>query len=181
MGFYEKKISGETKYTGIIVNVRTDIAELDNGHRVPREVVEHPGGVTIVPIDRQGRVIMVRQFRYPMDCELLEVPAGKLERGEDPRECAVRELSEETGFTAEEFIDLGPMYPSPGFCDEVLYTYLALGLTEGEAHPDEDEFLSLERVPLDEVCEMIMRNEIPDGKTVYGVMKAKMYLDRREG
>ena len=100
MAFFEKQISTETVYTGRIVNIRNDIAELNDGSRVPREVVEHPGGVAIVPVTEKGEILMVRQYRYPMEEELLEIPAGKLESCEDHAECARRELSEETGCTA---------------------------------------------------------------------------------
>ncbi|MBR2716920.1 MAG: NUDIX hydrolase [Oscillospiraceae bacterium] len=178
MSFFEKKISGERKYSGFIVNVRKDVAEVQNGHRVIREVVEHPGGVAVVPVDADGNVLMVRQFRYPFGCELLEIPAGKLEPGEEPAACARRELSEETGCRAGSLVDLGPMYPSPGFCEEVLYLYLATDLVFGEAHPDEDEFLAVERMPMDELVRDIMENRVPDGKTVCGVLKAKLLLEK---
>jgi ADP-ribose pyrophosphatase len=127
MGFFEKQISTKTVYRGRIVNVRNDVAELKNGHHVPREVVEHPGGVAVVPVDDNGCVLMVRQYRYPMEEELLEIPAGKLEYCEDHYDCAVRELSEETGCTAGKLVYLGPIYPSPGFSKEILYIYLATG------------------------------------------------------
>lgn len=179
MAFYEEKISSETVYKGRIVNVRNDMARLDNGKYVPREVVEHPGGVAVIAIDANGNVMMVRQFRYPMGEELLEIPAGKLEYGEDHCLCAVRELSEETGCRAETIVYLGPIYPSPGFSQEILHIYLATDLTNGEAHPDEDELLSVEAIPLDTLVDMIMASEIKDGKTIIGILKAKEYLERK--
>ena len=112
-----------------------------------------------------------------MEEELLEIPAGKLDDGEDPFECAVRELSEETGYTAEKWIDIGAIYPSPGFCRETLYLYLALDLCPGEMHLDENELLSVEEIDIEELLEMIMKNELKDAKTVIGIMKAKFYLD----
>lgn len=115
MDYIEKTIDGEEKYRGVIVNVRLDRARLCDGSIVRREVVEHPGGVTILPVDEDGTCYMVRQFRYPMGRMMLEAPAGKLERGEDPAECAVRELSEETGFTADKYVYLGANCTSPGF------------------------------------------------------------------
>lgn len=115
MSYFEKRIDGEEKYKGVIVNVRLDRAELCDGRVVKREVVEHPGGATILPIDDEGYCYCVRQYRYPLQKELLEAPAGKLEYGEDPRECAVRELSEETGFTADEIIYLARITPRPVF------------------------------------------------------------------
>ena len=177
MEFYEKQVETKTVYKGAIVNVRYDMAELQNGCRVGREVVEHPGGVGIVPVTKDNKVLMVRQFRYPMEEELLEIPAGKLDAGEDPFDCAVRELSEETGCTAGKYVDLGASYPSPGYCREKLYIYLALDLQPGEMHLDENELLSVEPIAIDELIDKIMANELPDGKTMIGIMKAKRYLD----
>ena len=139
-------------------------------------MVEHPGGVTILPVDEEGNCTMVRQFRYPFGRMMLEAPAGKLEYGEDPRDCAVRELSEETGFTADELIDLGRCCTSPGFSSEVLHIYLALGLHPGDCHPDQDEFLNVEKIPLHELSRMVMDGEIDDAKTIVAVLKAEKYL-----
>ena len=119
---------------------------------------------------------MVRQFRYPFGRMLLEIPAGKLEKGEDPMVCGVRELSEETGFTADEFVDLGRCYTSPGYSTEVLRLYLALGLHKGQSHPDQDEYLNVEKFPLSTLVDMVMRNEIDDGKTAIAILKAERYL-----
>lgn len=179
MDFLEKRIDGEEKYKGVIVRVRLDRAELCDGKIVRREVVEHPGGVCILPVDAEGNCTMVRQFRYPFGRMMLEAPAGKLEYGEDPLECAVRELSEETGYTADELIDLGAMCTSPGFSTEVLHIYLALGLHAGASHPDEGEFLNVEKIPLKKLSEMVMANEIDDGKTIAAVLKAEKYLENR--
>ena len=178
MKFYEKQISSKTVFEGIIVDVRSDIAELQTGKHVSREVVVHPGGVGIVPLTDDGKIILVRQYRYPMGEELLEIPAGKLDKGEDPLKCAIRELSEETGCTAAEIISLGEIYPSPGFCREVLHLYLAVGLNQGKAHLDEDEFLSVETVCLDELMDKVMNNELSDAKTIIGILKTKEYLKR---
>lgn len=175
----EKRIDGEVKYKGVIVTVKLDRAELCNGKIVKREVVQHPGGVTVLPVDENGICTMVRQFRYPFGRMILEAPAGKLEPGENPKESAVRELSEETGFTADEWIDLGPCLTSPGFSSEVLHIYLALGLHAGSSHPDEDEFLNTERIPLAELSRMVMANEIDDAKTIIAVLKAEKYLRER--
>jgi len=181
MGYFEKQIKTKTVYEGLIVNIRSDVAEIQNGKHVPREVVEHPGGVGIVPVTHDNKVLMVRQYRYPMEEELLEIPAGKLGEGEKPIDCAVRELSEETGCTAGQIVDLGAIYPSPGFCKETLYLYLALDLQQGEIHLDEDEFLSVEPVSIDELIDAIMANELPDAKSVIGIMKAKKYLEGKGG
>lgn len=176
MAFYEKKISREDHYRGRIVTVHTDTVEMDDGRRSFREIVDHPGGVGIVAVDGDNNVFMVRQFRYAMDKELLEIPAGKLEKGEEPLDCAVRELSEETGCSAKRLVPLGTVYPSPGYTCEVLYIYLAADLTEGENHPDEGELLSVARMPLDELCDMAERGDISDAKTVIGLLRARKYL-----
>ena len=178
MSFFEKQVETKTVYRGLIVNIRSDVAELQNGRRVPREVVEHPGGVAIVPVTHDNKVLMVRQFRYPMAEELLEIPAGKLEENEAPFDCAVRELSEETGCTAGMIVDIGAIYTSPGFSKETLYLYLALDLQRGEMHLDEDELLSVEAVDIGELIEIVMKNEMHDAKSIIGIMKAKEYLER---
>ncbi len=178
MAFFEKQIKSDIKFQGKIVTVRTDEVELVNGHSAYREVVEHPGGVGIVAVDSDGQVLLVRQFRYPMGEELLEIPAGKLEYGEDPRECAERELSEETGYKAGCFVSLGEMYPSPGYCKEVLYAYLATELYPGKSHPDEDEFLSVEKMPFEKACELAVSGELKDAKTVIALLRAGKILKK---
>ena len=179
MDYTERPVGSVEKYKGIIVRVRLDDAELYTGKVVKREVVEHPGGVTILPVDEEGNCTMVRQFRYPFGRVMLEAPAGKLEYGEDHRECAVRELSEETGFTADELVYLGGCCTSPGFSTEVLHIYLALGLHAGESHPDQDEFLNVEKIPLHTLARMVMDGEIDDAKTIVAVLKAEEYLSKR--
>jgi len=174
----EKKLRQINSYSGIIVDVTVDQAQLPNGRVALREVVHHPGGVTILPLDDEGCVYCVRQFRYPYGEILLEVPAGKLERGEDPFECARRELSEETGFTADNWQSLGCLYTSPGYSGETLYLYLARGLRAGEAHPDEGEFLSVERIPLAQLLEQVMDGRIRDAKTVAAVLKTAYFLKK---
>ena len=177
MDYTEKKIRRVNSYSGIIVDVTVDQVELYGGARSMREVVEHPGGVCILPLFDDGNVMCVRQFRYPFHEHLLELPAGKLEKGEDPYDCAVRELGEETGITAGELIPLGKMYCSPGYCHEVLHLYLARGLVQGQAHLDPNEFLDVENIQFDRLVGMVMSGEITDAKTALAVLKTKILLE----
>lgn len=177
MELYEKTVSSEEKFKGVIVDVRLDRIELPNGRPATREVVSHPGGVAILPLHDDGTVTVVRQFRYPFGRVITELPAGKLERGEDHRVCALRELEEETGYTPATLTYMGALLSSPGFTDEVLHMYLARGLKPGECHPDEDEFLERDRVPLGELVKEVMGGTIQDAKTVAAVLKAKVLLD----
>lgn len=174
MELTEKALDSRILYDGAIVRLRRDTARLPNGKLAIREVVEHPGGVGIVPLDGDGCVLMVRQFRYPLGQTLLEIPAGKLERGEDHRVCAVRELSEEVGAQAGKLTYLGYLYASPGFCDEAIHLYLAEELTFSAPHPDEDEFLEPERIPLDELTQMALDGTLTDGKSVAGILRAAL-------
>ncbi len=176
MDYVERRLGGKIKYQGVIVNVRLDEAELVNGRIVKREVVEHPGGVTILPVDADGVCTLVRQFRYPFGRMMLEAPAGKLEYGEDPDEAAVRELSEETGFTAGKMVKLGAICTSPGISSEVLHLYLALDLRAGKSHPDENEFLNVVKMPLSELVALCMSGEVDDAKTVAAALKAEKLL-----
>lgn len=178
MDYTEKTLSREDIYLGRIVELHKDKVRLPDGSEAPREIVEHNGGVTVIPVDEAGNVYCVRQYRYAFNEHVLETPAGKLEKGEDPFECAVRELGEETGFTAENYAYLGEMYPSPGYCHEVLHAYLATGLKAGKQHLDAGEFLDVEKYPLDELVEMAMKNELKDAKTIIAVLKAKRYLEK---
>ena len=178
MELTEKTVASEQVYQGVIVNVRLDQAELVNGRVVKREVVEHPGGVCVLPLHEDGTVTVVRQFRYPFQTVLTELPAGKLERGEDHRLCGLRELEEEVGLVPERFDYLGCLYTSPGFSDEVLHMYLARDLRPAPAHPDEDEFLEIGRLPLEELADQVMRGAIADAKTAALVLKVQAWLAR---
>lgn len=176
MHLEEKTLSSEQKFDGKVVKLFVDQAELENGEKVIREVIKHPGGVCILPLDEDNNVLMVRQFRYPSHKVLLEIPAGKMEYGEDHRECGLRELKEETGCTCDEFTYLGNLIPTPAYDTEVIHMYLARGLHSGEQKLDADEFLDVEKIPLDKAVEMVMNNEIADAKTQIALLKTKQML-----
>jgi ADP-ribose pyrophosphatase len=176
----EKKISGETKFIGHIFRVELDSIELPDGKPAFREVVRHPGACCVVPLTDDGCVICVRQFRYPFYTETLEIPAGKLDKGdaEHPSGCARRELKEETGASADELVFLGEYWPSPAILDEKIYMYLARGLRFGNTDFDDGEFISVDRIPLDRLTEMIMNGEIKDGKTQAAILKTRLWLQK---
>ena len=181
MEFKEEMVSQETVYEGVIVNVRRDKARLMDGRITNREVVEHPGGVAVFAMDDQGRVALVRQYRYPMGEETLELPAGKLEPGEDPRDSGLRELAEETGLVPGTFEDMGCLYSSPGLLAERIYLYFAKDLTQGPTHPDDGEFVETVWLPYQDLVDKARRGEIKDGKTLVGILKASFLLDAGQG
>lgn len=168
----ETKLSSETIYDGKVVHLTRDRVTLPNGREATREVIRHSGAVCIVPLTDENEVILVRQFRYPFGCTLLEIPAGKLDIGESPEQCAARELSEETGAVAGKLTYLGKYYPSVAYLNEVIHMYLAEQLRYGDAHTDDDEFLETVRIPLDTLVRRIMQGDVPDGKTQCAVLKA---------
>ena len=181
MEFKEEMVSQETVYEGVIVNVRRDKARLMDGRITNREVVEHPGGVAVFAMDDQGRVALVRQYRYPMGEETLELPAGKLEPGEDPRDSGLRELAEETGLVPGTFEDMGCLYSSPGILAERIYLYFAKDLTQGPTHPDDGEFVETVWLPYQDLVDKARRGEIKDGKTLVGILTASFLLDAGQG
>lgn len=169
----EKTVDTRRVFDGIILHIDHATNELPNGKRAEREIARHVGASAVVPVDAEGNVWLVRQFRAAVDCALLEIPAGKLEfKGEDRLLAARRELAEETGLTASEWTHLTDIYTTPGFSDEKISLYLARGLSPGDSHPDEDEFLNVVRVPLKQLVEAIMREEIADAKTICAIMMA---------
>lgn len=176
MELMEQTLSSQTVFEGKIVTLKVDKALLPNGAEAGREVVEHNGGVCILALQEDGTVPLVRQFRYPLGDVMLELPAGKLERGEEPRPAAIRELGEEVGLEPGELTDLGYIYVSPGFCTEKLHMYLARNVKSVPVHPDEDEFLDIVYLPFDRLVERVMSGEITDGKTVTAVLKTKVLL-----
>ena len=176
MDLTERTIESKTMFQGRIITVLLDTAGLPDGGTAQREVVLHPGGVAVLALDEADNVALVRQYRYPL--QGLELPAGKLDPGEDHRPAALRELSEETGLEAGELTYLGHIYASPGFCDEALHMYLARDLTRARQHLDEDEFLDVVTMPFDTLVEQVMSGEITDAKTVATVLKVKTLLGR---
>ena len=180
MDYTETMLESREIYSGRIIRVHVDEVELSDGTRSRREIVDHHGGVAVLPVDAEGYAYCVRQYRYAYGKSLLEAPAGKLEPGERPEDCALRELSEETGFTAGRLVPLGWLYPSPGYCSEVLYLFLATGLKPGRAHLDPGEFLDVERHSLAELEEMVLRDELHDAKTVTAVWRARRFLAGEE-
>lgn len=176
MDLTERTLESHSIFEGKIVTLLEDQAELPDGKRASREVVLHPGGVAVLPLDEEGNVTLVQQYRYPFHQVILELPAGKLDAGEPHETAARRELSEETGLEAEELTYLGCLLASPGFCNERLHLYLARGLSRAESHPDDDEFLNVVTMPFDQLLEQVMDGTIEDAKTVAGVLKTKVLL-----
>lgn len=170
--FEEVTISSETIYEGRIIDVKKDQVRLPNGKNGTRELVKHPGAVGIIPITADDRLIVVEQYRKPLERSIVEIPAGKLEPGEEPVVTAVRELEEETGYGANDFTYLQTIATSPGFADEVIHLYIAKDLykIEQPASPDEDEFVELMEISLEEAEEMMQDGRIYDAKTVIAVM-----------
>lgn len=176
MKLEETTVERKIIYEGKIVTLRVDRARLPNGREARREVVGHPGGVCVLPLETDGTVYTVKQWRYPLARVVEELPAGKLDGPEDHRAAALRELSEEVGLEPGELIYLGSLLMSPGFCDEELHMYLARDLRHGPRHPDEDEFLDVARTPFSVLAERVMAGEITDAKTVALILKVKEFL-----
>ena len=179
----EETLTSTLLYDGRVVHLYRDTVRLPNGQETIREVIRHVGAVCVLPLFPDGNVLVERQFRYPHARVLLEIPAGKLDsKAEDRLDAAKRELYEETGYRAGKYTDLGPLYTTPAFVDEVIEMYLAEELhTEDDGqHLDEDEFLTVEKIHIDTLCEMVMRGEIPDAKTQIAVLKVKRLLDERK-
>lgn len=179
MKLEETKISSQEIFNGVAIHLFKDEILLPNGHTGIREIIRHPGAVCVLPLTDDGDVIFVNQFRYALNKVTLEVPAGKLEKGEDPKEAALRELSEETGLTAKNIVHIGDLYTTPALIDEVIHMYIATDLTQGEQHLDYDEFVNTLKIPLSKAVDMVMDGEIKDSKTQTVILKAEKYFNKK--
>ena len=177
MHLEEKTLKSETVYEGLIFNITHDTVLLENEKTAFRDVLWHHGGVCVIPVTDDNEIYLVKQFRYPFSAALLEVPAGKLEKGESHEVCGRRELLEETGFNCEELIYLGEMLPTPAYNSEITHMYLAKGLKFTKQNLDEDEFLDVEKMSLSEAVELVMNGKIRDGKTQIAILKAQYLLN----
>ncbi|SKC72410.1 NUDIX hydrolase [Maledivibacter halophilus] len=172
----ERTIKSDKVYQGKIINLRIDTVELPDQKYSKREIIEHPGAVAVVPIAEDNKIVMVKQFRKAVEDCLLEVPAGKLEIGEEPLDCAKRELLEETGYKSDNLEYLFKFYTSPGFCNEEISVFVAKDLIKDVAQPDEDEYIEIEKYGIDELVEKISKEEIKDAKTITCILYIKNLL-----
>lgn len=179
MDFEEKTMKSDKLYEGKLLNLRIDTIELPDKKYSKREIIEHPGGVAILPITKDNCVILVKQYRKAVEKFLLELPAGKLELNEEPGETAIRELKEETGIISNNLEYLLEFYTSPGFTNEKIYLFLAKDLVQGEVEPDEGEFIKTVKLDIDELIKMVDRGEILDSKTIIGAKLAKDFIDNK--
>ena len=175
----ETTLSSEEIFNGRVIRVTYDKVLLENGNTSTREVVHHHGGACILPVDENQNITLVRQYRYALGEEMWELPAGKLEKGEDPFEAAKRELAEECGLTADHFVDLGVVYPTVGYDSEKIYLWAATGLHSVSQHLDEDEFLDVVKMPLDEALRLVLDGTIKDSKTQIGILKYAMLRNKK--
>ena len=173
----ETRTGSEDIFDGVILHVKRDTVALSNGSETVREVIRHIGAVCVIPVTEDNRVIMERQYRYPLDRVILEIPAGKLDTPDENRLSAIqRELREETGYTADEWMEIGDFHPAPAYSDEYITMYMARGLHKGQRHLDEDEFLDVYAIPLADLVEDVMAGRISDAKTQVCILKAARIL-----
>ena len=174
MDMTEKKLRERMIYDGKIIHLFVDDIELPNGRKATREYIRHQGAVCIVPLTDDGKVVVVDQFRYPFGRVVTEIPAGKIDPGEDPETAARRELSEETGIEGGDLTFIGEFYSSPAILTEIIYMYTVKNFTRGELHTDPDEFVEVREIPLDKLVEDILSGRIKDSKTQAAVLKTAM-------
>lgn len=174
--FHEKTITDDQLYKGRIIDLHLQTVELPNGKTAKRELVRHPGAVAILPLTHDGKLIVVEQFRKALDRSIIETPAGKLEKNEDPFLCAMRELREETGYTPARMEHLVSFYTSPGFADEIIHLYIAYDCIPGETQLDEDEFVELLTITLTEARQLIKEQRIIDAKTILSIYYWELLL-----
>lgn len=174
----EKQLTTEDIFDGVVLHVVRDTVALPNGNTSVREVIRHIGAVCVIPVTEDNRVVVERQYRYPLDRIILEIPAGKLDAPDEDRLSAIqRELREETGYSADEWLEIGDFHPAPAYSDEYITMYLARGLRKGQQHLDEDEFLDVCTVPLKDLVEDVMAGKISDAKTQVCILKAARILN----
>jgi ADP-ribose pyrophosphatase len=174
----EKQTATEEIFDGIILHVVRDTVDLPNGHSSVREVIRHIGAVCVIPVTENNEVIVERQYRYPLDRVILEIPAGKLDSPDEDRLSAIqRELREETGYSADEWMNIGDFHPAPAYSDEYITMYLARGLHKGKQDLDADEFLNVYTIPLKDLVDDVMSGKISDAKTQVAVLKAARILN----
>ncbi len=176
MELTEKTVSSQKIFDGRVLHIVLDEVELPDGRHSKREVVNHPGGAAVAALDDENNLYFVRQYRYPYKEVVLELPAGKLEKGSTPLENAKRELLEETGAVGYSFISLGQVYPSPGYTSEIIHLYACKINSDGAQELDDGEFLNTEKIPLSKAVEMVLNNQIPDSKTQIAVLKTAALL-----
>lgn len=179
MIFQEKTMKSDKVYEGKVINLRVDTVELPDKKYSKREVIEHPGSVAIVSLTKDNKIVLVKQYRKPVERFLLELPAGKMEINEEPRETALRELEEETGYKAGKLEYLIEIFPTPGISDEKIYLFLARDLEEGKLNLDPGEFIDIEEIEISQLEKMILRGEIMDAKTIVGINYVKSYMENK--
>src|SRR5699024_6014570 len=174
--FEEKTITREEVFEGNLISLHVDKVKLPNEKTSTREIVKHPGAVAVIPVTQEGKIVMVKQYRKPLERSLVEIPAGKIEPDEPPEKTAIRELEEETSYTTESLTYVTSFYTSPGFADEIIHLYFTddLTLLEEKVEGDEDEFIEIVELTLEEAEQYIQEKKIYDAKTAYAVMYVKI-------
>lgn len=177
MDFYEKQLSSKNIFKGKVINLCVDEIELPNGNHSTREYLDHRGAVAVIAVTDDNKIVMVEQHRYALHQNVLEIPAGKLEKDENKLKAAKRELSEETGIEAKSWKALGYIHPAIGYSNEAIYLYIATGLTFKESHPDEDEFVATKLIPIKKLYSMAKSGKLTDAKTLSALLRYKLLTD----